>query len=445
MSIFRRLMDSEKTRSRLEVLYDGKEFERIRRQLVRKKIKIFSVVIVVTFLMAIAVGSIESREYDTILESISRNGYGKGDKVLTLVANYEADIGEEKIPVVVAERKYSDAEIEEYAGKIEEVLNSKILGDNQSLENVRSDLNLITHLDEFPFTVSWKTEDPSLINDRGIINHSNVRKKLRETEGGGLPLRLCATIKYEEYVQDIYFYIVLNTFEGMTKEILAEDTLEAIKKLGEEGKSDDKAVLPKEVDGIKVSFRKSKNNTFTVILPIGFICALGLIIGKDKEIEKEFEKRNEEIDKDYSRIVSQYALYYCAGMNHRKIWAEICNRYEKKIMSGEKKRYAYEEMLRTRNQLEDGAGEFNAYEEFATRCNNPKYRAFVNLIEQSVKRGNENLYEILDEEVERCRREENNRIRMEIQELSTKLLLPMILLLLVVIVIVIVPAFMSFK
>lgn len=57
----------------------------------------------------------------------------------------------------------------------------------------------------------------------------------------------------------------------------------------------------------------------------------------------------------------------------------------------------------------------------------------------------EELNVILDEEVLKARREELNRVKMLAQELSTKLLFPMMLMLIIVLVIVMVPAFISFN
>ena len=149
------------------------------------------------------------------------------------------------------------------------------------------------------------------------------------------------------------------------------------------------------------------------------------------------------MDRDYPQIINQYALYYCAGMNHRAIWQEICNKYESDKKGG--KRFAYEEMLVTNRKLQEGVGELNAYEEFARRCQNVKYRAFVSLIEQWVQKGGNSLDILLEEEIDKAYKEENNRVRLLAQELSTKLLVPMIMMLVIVLVIVMVPAFISFN
>ena len=62
---------------------------------------------------------------------------------------------------------------------------------------------------------------------------------------------------------------------------------------------------------------------------------------------------------------------------------------------------------------------------------------------QAVVKGNDGIYDILYEEMEKARREKNNRIRKEASEAETKLLLPMFMMLAVVLAIVMIPAFIG--
>ena len=440
-SVGNNLLCSDRIRSKLDILYGNCQVDQKIRECISAKKKRIVLVILATMIM-LAITVINERDNSARITSIDRNAYGEGSKTVSLIAKLGNSGLYEKITFNVDEKKYSEEEIKDFEEKIISELEAVILGNNTSIDNVTSNLMLISKLEGYPFNISWKSEKPLLINSSGVINKKKVKEEAGEHDEG-IPVMLCATLTYDEYKSDNYFYAVVKSDNAVSVEDFVEEITDAIAVADHDSKTEDTLELPGRVDGVNLYYFNEKSYKGMLIITIGIVCAVGLCVAYDKDVDKKLNERQKEMDMDYPGILSQYALYYCAGMNHRSIWEEICRKYEERSAVEKQKRYAYEEMLITRRELSEGVGEITAYESFANRCRNVKYRVFVNLIEQAVRKGNNSLNELLEEEVEKARREDNNRIRMSAQELSTKLLFPMVMMLLIVLVIVMVPAFIS--
>lgn len=168
-----------------------------------------------------------------------------------------------------------------------------------------------------------------------------------------------------------------------------------------------------------------------------------LMYEKDKKVRGQAEKRKRQMEADHPKILNQYMLYYLAGMNPRTIWYSICKRYEERVAGlPQSRRYAYDEMIRARNMMEEGYSEIAAYDSFAERCD-ISYRSFAGFVKQTAVKGNAGLEVILYNEIDKAQRERNNRVRMQASEAETKLLIPMFMMLVVVLAVVLIPAFIG--
>ena len=63
-----------------------------------------------------------------------------------------------------------------------------------------------------------------------------------------------------------------------------------------------------------------------------------------------------------------------------------------------KEKYAYEEIVRTCREMDHGVYEAEAYEMLGRRCALPEYKVLSVLLVQNLKRGNQNLLELLERE-----------------------------------------------
>ena len=115
----------------------------------------------------------------------------------------------------------------------------------------------------------------------------------------------------------------------------------------------------------------------------------------------------------------------------------------KKKNRREERRYVYEEMIRTRNEMALGVSETEAYENFGRRCKNMYYIRLASLLCRNVKKGAESIIPALRQEINEAARERQARIRKKGEETGMKLLLPMAGMFALILAVILVPAFMT--
>lgn len=107
-------------------------------------------------------------------------------------------------------------------------------------------------------------------------------------------------------------------------------------------------------------------------------------------------------------------------------------------------RYAYEELLQSSYEMENGISEGEAYLRFGQRCNEVRYKTLATLLVQNLKKGNQGLVQMLEQESVTAWEDRKRKAKVLGEAAATKLLVPMVLMLLVVIAILLIPACLSF-
>ena len=107
---------------------------------------------------------------------IQRNTYGGGSIPVELAAEVNGE--EELFQYVVEERKYTESQAEELYQKAADSLPEIIRGTNDSLEDVRHDLDLITHIDGFPFEVTWESSSYAIVDTDGRVNNEDLEESV---------------------------------------------------------------------------------------------------------------------------------------------------------------------------------------------------------------------------------------------------------------------------
>lgn len=434
---------SGKSEELIRQIYSKADAGRMIRKHGKKKSLLFALTITVAILLSIPVFVSELRESRIPVKDLNRNEAGHGSRLVTL--DVATDDGyTDRIKVKVNERVYSDEELEEYSRRLDEVLWTEILGNNESAGYVTSGLNLMDKMDGFPFDITWKSDRPQIINGSGIIDRAKLKEEDPNNEG--VQVQLCATCKYKDYSEDKMAYVELHSTPESVRNITEESIDLSIKESDTTSQNEHEQKLPEYAGKTAVSFYKPASNRGWAVLFIGTVFAFLVMAASDRKIKDRAESRRKQIEEDYPNILNQYALYHTAGMNPRAIWYNICGRYEENLdAAGKNRRYAYEEMITTKKMMEEGCGELNAYDEFARRCQSIRYRSFINLVKQSVVKGSRGLNEMLEDELGKAQTDKINTVRSRASEAETKLLLPMFMMLITVIAIVVIPAFIGLK
>ena len=104
------------------------------------------------------------------VSSLQRPAHGNGELLYEVIVR---ELGEEgrEIPVTipVGERQYSDEEAEALYDAVFPELTERILGGNESLEAVRSDLDLVRVLEPYGLTVRWESENVERVDTFGTV------------------------------------------------------------------------------------------------------------------------------------------------------------------------------------------------------------------------------------------------------------------------------------
>lgn len=366
---------------------------------------------------------------------ISRNGHGEGSREEEL----EVRIGdvEETMTVKVTEQEYSQEELEKVFQDAGEKLEVLVLGENQSLDEVRSSLELINKIPDTGITVSWELDNYEVMNLQGSLKPENL------TDEGTL-VKLTALLNYKEELTEISFYARLYPPKLNQTEKLLKKLNEEIERMDEETKQEEHLILPSVLDGVPVIWSSGKNFRAAALFLIGIAMTLFLYVSEQEKQKERKRKRDVQMALDYPQMVSKLTLYLGAGMTVRKAWYRIAEDYERQ-KEEKGRREVYEEMIYTMHEIQGGSSEGECYERFGERCALPAYKKFGAMLSQNLKKGTKGLASLLKQEADNAFEERKSLARRLGEEAGTKMLIPMFLMLAVVLVMIVVPAFFSIQ
>lgn len=365
---------------------------------------------------------------------MKRPSYGEGNLETEVEALVEGESERLAVPITVKERQYTQKELSELFAAYEERLPELILGDNESLDQVRSPLSLPDTLENGAISVSWYLEPSNYMNDQGEFEEE-------PPEEGSL-VELCAILKYQEKEQEYRFFAKLYPREKTSGERLGQRLAEEAAREEERDPTAGEVLLPEEIDGKKIQWMTPG----TPIVPLGaallFVMIWYLLTKDEKKLKEKVEFRRRQMIMDYPMILYKMSMLLGAGMTIQGAFRKIAFHY--KETRGNELHYAYEEMLNACYQMEKGTGEAAAYENFGQNCQDLRYIKFGSMLSQNLKKGSKGLSELLMREASLGMEGRRNLARRMGEEAGVKLLLPMMLMLVLVMVILIVPSVLAF-
>lgn len=378
-----------------------------------------------------------------------RNSCGKGDTVYEFyVDGLEAGDGAESAEFVdrgewmeqesqklmriqVPERKLSETEFAECLPEMIEQLCTEMLDGNVSLQEVRSDLNLVKELPDYGVTVEWMSEQPEIVNDRGVVAGGGL------AEEEGIRVYLHAVISNGLCDEMVEIPVVVYPPVESRRERF-ERELESLVCLNQEL---EKVVLPDEFEGRKLTYRRIGHLQNLVLVFLGIVAAVCLAL-KEKTDERDAIKcREDHLMADYPDLISEFLILTGAGYPAKAAWKKIAEDFSKSENQGFHP--LYQEMQIAVNQIETGTPETRAYAAFGRRCGLRCYIRFASLLEGNVSTGGVKLRALLEAEMDDAFRLRTTMARRKGEEASSKLLLPMFGMLGVVMVMVVSPAFLT--
>ena len=118
--------------------------------------------------------------------------------------------------------------------------------------------------------------------------------------------------------------------------------------------------LPETLNGETVTWSKVPDLTGLELMALAAAAGAVCWAAKGREQEKARQKREEQMLRDYPEIVSKMVLLLGAGLGMRKVLERIAVDYRKNLALGGQKRFAYEEIVFTCQEMENGVSEQEA-------------------------------------------------------------------------------------
>ena len=368
---------------------------------------------------------------------IRRNSYGEGEKELTLDVKVNGNTRDE-VTVTVSEQMYEGEEVKKMFENCIKKIEKEILGENQSLDYVVTDLNLMKELKGEPVKISWELDNYEIMNIYGEIHNDQTIE-----EGTLLNLKAVITYTQDQEKQMLYECAAMIYPEKLTEnEKFVRKIQEEIRKEDKKSQTEENIHLPDTIDGKEIKYFQQMEIRGLVLMIMSIIMAVLFYAQEIQNQGQELQKKRQQMLKDYPEIINKLTLFLGAGMTMKKAFRRVVNDYEagKKVWGI---RYAYEEMKVALREMDSGITEAESYERFGKRCNIQEYIRLGALLSQNMRKGTKGLTQLLRLEAIQAFENRKAAAKKFGEEAGTKLLIPMFIMLAVVLFMVVVPAFLT--
>ena len=364
-----------------------------------------------------------------------RNGYGKNKYEAVLIASTEDK--QMEVNIEVEEQLYREEELDRMYAECLEELKRILPGTNESLMQVRGQINTVSAIEGYPFSILWESSNYSVLHNDGSPGEAKIPSE-------GVECELTAYLTYKDYNREAKFQIclyppILSEEENRLNEIIA-----SIRQKQEETQYDAYLQLPTSNNACPISWKEPCNPLGAMLAALLAVAILGIWIGIDNDLAKKYKRRNQLLNLEYSEFVSKLQLLIGSGMTLRTAFDRMGDDYKALLKEGESNRFVYDELLICLKRIRDGASESEAYDYFGRKCNLLSYKKLMSLLNQNLKKGTSGLLYALSNETKAAFEERKQIARRMGEEAQTKLLFPMIIMLGIVMIIIMVPAYLSF-
>ena len=368
---------------------------------------------------------------------IYRNEAGKGEQTVWLSAESEdGKLAETELRV--QENRYSEAELSVLYEKLLKELPETVLGENASWDRVSEDLYLPERISSYPFTLTWSSDNPQILSESGALLLPEKADETgillsRSVNKSSVSVTLTLTVSYYAFERVVNFRVTVVEKLPEYEEAVGKTAEQA----EEASRGETVITLPEEINGEKVVWKTKRKGGNLWAAGLGIGAALFYWFGTEWQQKKEREKKIAVMEEEYPAIVNKLTLYLGAGLSIGNSWKKIAEK-------GYGKNPVYEEMLYASREIEGGASEAAAFENFGKRVGQKHYVKLTALLTQSLQKGNTQLFTTLRQEVAALSEERSAASRRKGEEASTRLLFPMMLMLAMTMVLIMYPAFLAF-
>ncbi len=226
-------------------------------------------------------------------------------------------------------------------------------------------------------------------------------------------------------------------------EVLMAQIQERVQEAVEQQRDSEQILLPETVSGNRLEYLnpQKKKDFSAFFLSLAILPALPLLWKHQRQ--RMLQRREEQLILDYPELINKVLLLLSAGLTIRGCLERISGEYKKRLEEGGGRRYVYEEISLSCQEMKNGVSEAEVIEAFGKRCRQLPYLKFASVVNQNIRKGSEGVTAILELEAVEAFEKRKETVKRMGETAGTKLLLPMMLMLGVVMAIILVPAFMT--
>ena len=366
---------------------------------------------------------------------IERNAAGDGETTERVEIQVEGETYTYELPV--SEEIYTKEEEKQAFKDAFSYLEKEMLGENVSLNQVRSDLTFLWEIPDSPMEVRWEFEDENMVDMEGKVYNENLEKN-------NIITHVKAILTYQGSVEEKVYTIIICPKKRTKNEQKAWGIWERIQNIEKNSRTSHFFQLPSALSKVKVQIEGRRNPW--MLLLIFLILLIPLLVARQWEYEKkQMEEMRHASELEYSNILWQFILLLEAGFTIRSAWKKIVQDYEKQKADMQKsRRYVYEQMAYAYHRMELGEPQEKVFDIFSRKMAMKSYSKLMTLFLQNLTKGSKNMLDILKTEEQIAFANRCEQAKRMGEEADTKLLLPMGVMLLNILLLLMVPAFMQF-
>lgn len=427
--------DRKRIEEYLRILHPGEEKPPVREYYVDRLASLLAGAFGGLLFLILAAVFLESDDRRIAGNELERPAYGEEVRETELSLALEGQDQELAIPIQLHPRRLTAARLQELFEDVSRELDARIIGENSSLDEIRTDLNLVSgvEMEEGLVSVEWMLEPSDLVDSTGAL--------LREPEKEGELVHLKAVMGFQGETGTYERYARVYPPVYTEEDALVKSSKKLLEEADQKNPYSAVVKLPEQMNGKEAVWRRPKESVLGSLSILLLILLIGLFVRKTRNVVWQVEQRRRQLILDYPSMVYKLTMLLGAGMTIRGAFFRLAGEYERRKGT---KRYVYEEMCMVCHEIHSGVPESVAYEAFGKRCGHAAYRKLGSVLSQNLKKGSQGLVPLLEREALMTLEERRGAVRKLGEEAGTKLLIPMILMLIVVLAILIIPAIMSF-
>lgn len=365
----------------------------------------------------------------TLPNSLERPAYGKGDRkenVSFTIRDGEASYTD-SVVLTIPEKTITKEEAEEkiklLLGRLEEAYSGQVFRDDISFPSSRNG-----------FTLQVKSLSPGILRSDGRFLIAPGEK------------RQTVTVSFTAGISGIEEKRIVSFFLASYDDLTLEERARWLKKDLQKGiyVEEDALILPDTAkEGETLVFTRNSSFSLLFFLLLLVVVPILVFFKQENDLRQTMKGRSQRISQAFPTFVGEVGILLGAGCSLRNAFQRLSLEYEKKRKGSLRRDPLMEEVRKVSLEMEEGASMREALEHFSDRLHLRDGRRFVSLLNQNLRRGDENLLLRLSELTEEVWEKRKKEVREKTEEADTKLLIPLMMMLAVILIIVLAPCMMT--